>query len=711
MEFLRPAAFAFHKHQERREGWAKFGNSVYVLEPNLKEGVGGLRDFQAAGWIARARYHLRSDLLWQELRGQRLLTDPELDELLESREFLLRVRHQLHLLVGRQNDSLTADRQEAVAERLGFTADGEGVPVVRFMRRVYESMAVLHRTYRRISEVCLEGPLPLDRRLILKRNRIHATDRDLLEDDSSSLTRVFHHFQEFGFRPDHDLEEMIGSAVRRGSPALQPAALSPLLMSLLTGERAAPAMRLMDDLGVLEIALPEEADCRTLTPLNLVHKYTVGEHSLRALELLEDLPFNVDTDLAELRRIYTLVERPEILRLALLLHDVGKAVPERNHAETGAMKARQAGERLGLDDFSRELLEFLVLHHQLMSETAQLRDLTQDQTMRDFCAIGKDVRQLRLLYLLTYADMKATGPGIWTAVASRFLEELYHRAEAALMHGLPDTSSDPDLLQYRRRMRRELSYHNLPTEEVEAHCALMPASSLLNTPLDEIAAHVRAMDRLKNENPSIDFFPGPGGQATMLTICAYEDPEPGLLSKIAAVLYANDVEVHAAQVYTRQGEPQIAIDTLWTQFHGGEVPPVKRRDVEKDLTLVLSGQATAADLLKKRGKRVPATIIPRIEVRNDLSEGHSVVEVDAADTRGLLLRVTRAMSKVRWDIHSARVSTLDGEARDAFYVTDAQGEKLPLDSMPLILQILEDAAEESVALDAKSKSRTASRRK
>jgi [protein-PII] uridylyltransferase len=300
------------------------------------------------------------------------------------------------------------------------------------------------------------------------------------------------------------------------------------------------------------------------------------------------------------------------------------------------------------------------------------------------------VERLRLLYLLTYADMAATGPGVWTAVAARFIEDLYYRSEAAMLHGLPDPDKDPDLIGYRRRMRQELSLHNLPTEEVETHCSLMPASYLLNTPLDEIAAHVRAVERLKTGGPVLDFFPGPGNEATVVTLCAYDDPQPGLLSKIAAVLYANDIEVHAAQVFTRESEPRIAIDTLWTEFHGGDLPPLKRRDLERDLLSVMTGRLTAAELLKKKGKRVPNTSAPFIEIRNDLSDRHSVVEVDAADARGLLYRVTHAMSEAGWDIHSARVSTLDGEARDAFYVTDAAGNKLPIDPAPLIEQMRTD---------------------
>jgi [protein-PII] uridylyltransferase len=690
MESLRPAAFAYHKDEERKERWAQFGDTVFCLEPNLKEGPGGLRDLQAAGWIARARFGVRGSALWPELRGLGLATDRDLSQIAEAREFLMAVRHRLHLLSGRQNDALTANHQETLAARMGY--ESEPFPTAAFMHRVLDAMAGLHRFYLRVSETCLEGPLSLDRRLIVQRGRIRATDPDLLNDDPTALSRIFHHFQEFGFRPDRSLEDTIETESRRKSPALQSERLAPLLLSLLQLDRAAPALRLMADLGLLARALPEFATARTLTPLNAVHRFTVGEHSLRALEQLESLPFSADSTHGELRRIFINGDlRLDALRLALLIHDLGKAQPDRDHSESGARIAKGVAERLGLDAESRRLLEFLVRHHQRMSETAQLRDLTDEQTVRRFVEEVKTPERLQLLYLLTYADMSATGPGIWTAVAARFIEELYFRTDAALQHGLPDPAKDPDFSGYRRRMRQELALHNLPTEEAESHCARMSASYLLNTPLEEIAAHVRAIERLKTGGPVTDFFPGPGNEATVVSICAYDDPQPGLLSKIAAVLFANDIEVRAAQVFTREGDPKIAIDTLWTEFHGGELPPMKRRDLERDLTTVISGKISAADLLKRRGKRLPATEPPSIEIRNDLSERHSVVEADATDARGLLYRVTRAMSQAGWDIHSARVSTLDGEARDAFYVTDAEGRKLPADPEP-IRQRLADGA-------------------
>ncbi len=690
---LRPAAFAHHKHEERTTAWAKFDNSVYCVEPNLKDGPGGLRDYQAAGWIARARYGIRRPDVWTELRGLGLVSDRELREVREAREFLLQVRHHLHRLTGRQNDALTGDRQEALAQAI--IPPGAEVPVQAFMRRVYQAMETIHRAYCRISEACLAGPLALDRRLVVKGCRIHATDPDLLTDDPSALERIFRHFQEFGFRPGPDLEETLAGDARRQAPAMRPEALAPLFTTLLASERSAASLRLMADLGILDQALPEFADARTLAPLNVAHRHTVGEHSLRALELLERLPATVEPELNELRRLHGLIANPELLRLALLIHDVGKARPHLNHSETGAAIARAAGARLGFDSEAQDTLDFLVLRHQLMAETAQLRDMTQDQTVRAFCDAVQTVDRLRLLYLFTYADMAATNLGVWTAMAARFIEELYFRAEAALTHGLPDESKDPGFTSYRRRIKQELSTHNLPQGELDAHLALMPTSYLLNTPLEEVAEHVRAIDRLKSGSPVVTFAAGPANEYTVVNLVAYDDPQPGLLSKIAAVLFANDVETRAAQVYTREGERPIAIDTLWAQYHGGELPPVKRRDLERDLQSVIGGHQSAEELPRRRGKRLPTRVMPGIAINNDLSDRHSVVEVEGSDMRGVLYRVTRAMSEVGWDIHSARVTTLIGEARDAFYVTDARGGKVPLDATPLVERMRRDAEEET----------------
>lgn len=678
MNSISPAVFAFLKDQERRTTWEKWGNTVYCSIPNLKESPGGLRDLQAARWIARIRFSLHPLSLWEELRGLRILTEEEVQNIQQAQEFMFRLRHTLHYLTQRPSDLLGADLHETLAERMGYHKEGKE-NIIALFRDYYHYASIIFHTYQTIADACLSGPLNLDRRLIVLNGKISATDPHLFFEDPNAVSRVFHHYREYNFTPSRELIALIQGFLKHGPEAVVSASCRQVLLSTLQSRKGvAKALRLMADLGILAKALPEFAPLRELTPLSMAHSFTVGEHTLRALETLEQLYTTEDPKQVELRRILEEVSRPEILYLAVLLHDSGKAAGKSNHSALGAHLVRSAAQRLGWDEEALRKVEFLVHHHLLMTNTARLRDLNQPKTLQDFVARLPDLDTLNMLYLLTYADIKATGPAVWTELQERFLEELYYRAEALLAHGESLPNRETQLASFRSRVRKELSLHNLPPDTVEKLCSQMSTTYLLNTPPNEIATHIRAIEQLETTGNPVILFSGTSGQAfTELTIVTYDDPQPGLLSKIAGVLFVNDVEVHAAQVFTRTTHPPIALDTLWVGYHGGALPPFKKQEVERDLIKVLTGQITVEELLQQRAKRpAPLGEPRRLEVRNDLSEGHTVVEIFLPDGRGLLYRLTKAMSSLGWDIHSARVNTLGGEARDAFYVTDRQGHKI-----------------------------------
>jgi [protein-PII] uridylyltransferase len=330
-----------------------------------------------------------------------------------------------------------------------------------------------------------------------------------------------------------------------------------------------------------------------------------------------------------------------------------------------------------------------------MSRTSQLRDLTLPQTIRDFIAVIDSPDLLSLLFLLTYADMKATG--VLSPVRVRFLEELFHRAEQALTEpgaGGAGGAEAPDperLRRYRTRLSRQLSDHRLSEEEIRRHCEGMPVSYLLNTAPDQIAAHVRMVETLRAAGPVVEFPGDLGPEISVMTVCTYDDPQPGLLSRIAGVLYAHEIGVHAAQVFTREGDPAVALDTLWVDFHGRALPPLKKMELETDLTAVLRGQPVD-EVLAAHRKHLPPGLPPeRVRFDNDLAEHHTVVEIDAPDQPGLLYRLTRATARLGWDIHSARISTTGDRARDAFYITDRAGAKITGDPAPLQRAFIEAA--------------------
>ena len=695
---LRPAAFLYGKVAEREEVRRKFGDSVYRAEPDLKEGAGGLRDLHFVEWAARAQAGVPLGDPWEHLLATGDVDAEERARAEDAREFLLRLRHALHYVCDRRFDCLTRVRQDEVAAALGY-ADGRVL-----MDDYFRHAEVAHGTAEVVVERVRRRALPLADGLVVQDGQIRS-GADTVWTDLAGVLEVFRHGQTLGLPLHSSLGRRIagyvgaapapanegatsGGAPQKGRTAPDPSE---------TGTAALPAGRAFLDIlrentaltevlrqmarwGVLQHLIPEFGESLRLVPVAPVHEYTVGEHALRAVALLEDARDGRWRENSDHARIFGEVKRPEVLFVAALLHDIGKRAASAHHAVAGAVEAHAVALRLGLDAEAADAVAFLVRHHLLMSDTARLRDLTQQQTIRDFAAVVNDVDRLNELFLLTCADMRATGGGVWTPVQERFLEDLYFRALRAL--AAPEAEEDmvARVQRQRRRMERELTLKNLPAAAVQEHCNAMPPGYLLNTPLDTIARHIRLVERLGTEGPVVEFVDPPDRDYTTVTLCTFDDPQPGLLSKIAAAFYAHSINVHAAQVLTRDGEPGIALDTLWAASDGRRLRPYDRAELDKDLRDVLAGRITAEALLRRQGK-IPQPDLSRADVRvhNDVSEMHTVIEVRTSDCKGLLYGLTHRLSELGWDIHSARINTIAGEARDAFYVTRA-GAKLSEDA-------------------------------
>ncbi|HLV80995.1 MAG TPA: HD domain-containing protein, partial [Chthonomonadaceae bacterium] len=381
-------------------------------------------------------------------------------------------------------------------------------------------------------------------------------------------------------------------------------------------------------------------------------------------------------ELVEMRRLLEEMPHPERLFLAALLHDSGKACPGRPHSEAGEEIVETVCRRLGWTDDATVAVRFLVREHLLMAETSRLRDLNLDETLRDFTAVVDDLDRLNALYLLTYADTSAVGEGVWTQVKGRFLRDLWRRSAAILSDEEPIGYDDATIARARRRLLKELALENLPAEEVAEHVQAMPPEYLLNQPLSRIALHIGFVRRVRAGHPVVDFHDERDATYTELTVSAPDDPRPGLLAKIAAALYAADLEVHSAQVLTRVSPAdRIALDTLWVDYRGRQLSAGKRREVAELLNAVLTGAQTVEEILGKRrraemGKTPSALTV--LSVRNDLSDTLTVIETGGPETKVALYRVCEALSRLGWDIRSARVSTWRGEARGSFYVVGAR---------------------------------------
>ncbi len=680
-----PTDFLFRKIMERRQMRAKFGITPYLVEPNIKEGAGGLRDIHLVRWLGAGWAGLPTAGEWQYLVSHEWLTEQNARQLTEAQEFLTRVRNHLHVLAGEQRDLLTTAKQEAIADRMGYQADGQTPAVERFMHDYYTHAVHAHQICEEIINRVEQARHVLGIGLDCERKEVVAAENLLQREDPVWMLWAVRLAQQYGLELSVSVRRLMRSVAGSRPQTRDPKHLAETFLSILQSPTGvARALRQMADTGVLGWILPEYEQTRKLIPYDPSHEFTVGEHSLRVVENLEALNSITDPHYADYRRIFQETPHREVLYLAALIHDAGKALPDQDHSEAGAALAVEVGRRLFLSEDAIADLVFLVRHHLLMQETSRLRDLNLDETIRGFVQVCDTIDRLNMLYLLTYADTHAVGSGVWTEVKAAFLRDLHRKAERFLMASEAVEHAPPDMGRFRRRLVKELSLENLPEEMVTRHLNQMPATYLLNTAQEQIGLHIRMVQEAIRGVPQLAFQTPPDASVTELTVCAIDDPEPGLLAKIAGVLYAGQVAVHAANVFTRSGEIKVAIDTLWVDYRGRPIPPAKRAEIEEHMKAVLTGEMSVTDLLtrRRRVEQTPPELV-HLVIHHDLSEQFTVIEVRTTEHIGMLYWVCRALSQLGWNIHSAKLTTWAGKAVGTFYITDAEGRKIHADAQKL----------------------------
>ncbi|MCL5103373.1 MAG: HD domain-containing protein [Armatimonadetes bacterium] len=681
-EAIVPAAFVIG-HIEARSHPGPALSTPYTVEPNIKEGRGGLRDLHAARWIAQLAFDLNGDRIWDGLRARGVVLDSDIRAVESATEFIARTRNMLHLLAGRGLEVLSLERHDRLAVKMGFGTDDE--PGTReFISTYYRHSQELWRIFHKVAEACLGRDLEIEPGVVARSGGLHILDKGLLTRDDAALIRLFQHAQSYKLQIHREADDLITASAQ--DYRLTPEA-SRTFADILSGPGAPSALRAMAELGVLQAIVPRFGELISLIPGDAAHKFTVGEHCLRAVESLDALLAEHDDRFTD---IFSRIQNLEVLFLATLLHDIGKLESKKDHSRTGAAMAARFAARLGMSEEECGRVEFLVRHHLRMSETARLRDLHQRKTIRDFVSVVKDPQLLDMLFLLTVADYRAVGSSNWSRVQMRFLLELHERAMAAIK--APDVPG-PDLDRHKSRVRRELCLANLPPDEVDEHCASMPASYLLNTPPEELAAHIGYVRTARGGSPAIEIKDDRAGQFTLLTVVVMD--RPGLMSEMTGALHAMGIDIHAAQIFTRHSPiDDIAIDILYVDLEGRQLTEMKKWQLEAGLVNVLSGKQSVDDLLRQWGKKkFEGAGESTVRVMENLSDHETVVEIRAVDVPGILHYLTRRISRQGLNIHSARVATWGHEVRDVFYITNSGGNRLTeeqIDSLTAALQVGEE---------------------
>jgi len=686
-------SFFRQKISELEARYRKFGRSLYTQEPNIKESMGGLRDLHTAQWMARARYGTSS---LEGLAEKGVIGAEDLSSAREAINFMWRLRNELHYLYGQKNDVLSLPLQKQVALHMGYSDDETAFGVERLMRHYYLYARFIHQLSERIIYRCLLQTSGVGEIMERFRTRemgdglvemkgkigIWAKDKQGFVQDPLNLLRVFSRALRNGYSLTQDLKDLIreqsaylGEEFRRSEKAFHA-----FLSILKEGPGLAGILRIMHECGLLGAYLPEFARLTCLVQYDFYHKYTVDEHTFIAFDHLEKLLQTPPKEPAEFYNIAKELERPELFKLALLLHDVGKA-EGKDHVSKGARIVSSILSRFPLREEEKEIVLFLVSRHLTMAHIAERRDLDDERVIVEFAKVVKDLPRLKMLYLHTHLDVAAVSPEAWTEWKATLLWELYVKTHTILTRGVPEEKED--LLKAEKIRAQLLKDLGKEMEEVfiRAHLDRMPARYILATPGAKIASHLRLVQRLNGRPLTTECQHFPQIGCSEFTVCTTS--QPGQFANIVGVLTAHSINILSAQIYTRADG--LVIDTFQVNNLQGMAVSNDSlwQRVESELIAVKGGRLQVEDLVsanRKRygdrfGKKAPH-LPPHVDFDNYISDFYTVIDVRAGDRLGLLYLISKTISSLGLDIAFAKITTEVDQAMDVFYVTEGGGGKV-----------------------------------
>jgi [protein-PII] uridylyltransferase len=692
-DVLKRGAERFFKEKlgENRERHERYGDSVYILEPQLKEGEGGLRDLHTAMWMAKVKFKTNSIA---ELVQKGVITEREQEALESARDFLFRVRNALHFLSGEHQDRLTFEYQERIAADLGFSDTPTRKGVELFMRTYYLNAATINRFADEIIERCLERRRPYfgfgrtrtrDIRpgVTISYGVLSVSSAEVLREDPSNLIRIFGDTQRHGATMSNSTKRLVRANLdllddaHRRSPGMVTA-----FFDVLRGKQHVYETLLeMHRAGVLGAFLPEFGALLCMVLHDLYHTYTVDEHSLRGVHELERLRAGAYKSIAPmLTQVMREVDRVEILFLGMILHDIGKGHGG-GHSERGAKMVEGIVERLHLNTDDADQLRFLVAAHLNMSHLAQRRDIHDQRLVIEFAKRVETLDNLKKLYLLTFADMRAVGPKIWNNWHDMLLSELYLNTLDVFER---EAFVEEDQLERVARVKQRIAAAvngARPERDVRAFLNDMPDRYFLGMAEESILHHLQLVAGLDGDPSITEVKHYPERAFSEFTVVTRD--RPGLFSMITGVLLAHGMDILGASINTSRAG--VALD-IFRISHAEQAEAVQRPQrwerLQGNLDKVLKGELDVERLVaeSKRpsilGKRFVPRVPTEVEVDNDVSEHFTVLDVYTQDRAGVLFAITNTLFHLGLSIHLAKISTNVDQVLDVFYVTDATGQKI-----------------------------------
>jgi [protein-PII] uridylyltransferase len=721
--------FIAAKMAERETRHKQTGESRYRVEPNVKDGKGGLRDLHTLHWLSKYAYGAGPS---DADMPPGVFELEELKTFSRSADFLWTVRCLMHFERGRADERLGFEIQPAIAEQLHYREDDGLLPVERFMRHYFlvakdvgELTAILCSSLEmqqlaaapRVQD--LLNPLNWTTRRRVRRmtdfridnDRLNVADMEVFKRDPVNLLRIFVQAAETStflhpraLRLMRDSLRLIDDDVRNDPEANR------IFLGLLTdNKRPEHTLRRMNEMGVLGRFVPDWGNVVSMMQFNMYHHFTVDEHLVRTVGQLTAIEKGELADTTPVSdKIIKTIQNRKVLYVAAFLHDIGKGRPE-DHSILGARIAAELCPRLGLSKGETEIIVWLIREHLTMSNVAYSRDLSDPKTIRDFAEVVQTRERLKLLLLLTVADIRAVGPGTWNGWKGQLLRELYHRTEVLVGGG--------NVIEAESRAARSAAAQDAlreacadwPPEEIERFITNHYPNYWLRTDTARQIEHAKLMRNAfgRNENLAISFRSDAFTAITDLEILAPNHPR--LLSMFAGCCAAAGANIIGAQISTtRTG---LALDTFSLQraFADGQDENRRVAQIRRTIERVLHGEIRLAETLENKRsseRRIDAfTVEPEIVISNDLSDRFTLIEVAGLDRAGLLYELTTEISDLQLDINSAHIMTFGEKAVDVFYVTDLTAKKIVdlkrqdaiRDRLAAILSMDQDTAVSSLA--------------
>ena len=691
------AAFVSAKLAERDLRVKRSGNaSRYLVEPNVKDGKGGLRDLNTLFWIGKYAYRVKTA---KELVQAGLFSPEEFSLFQRCEEFLWRIRCHMHFVAGRAEERLSFDMQRLVAERLK-TASREGLSgIERFMKRYFliaKDVGDLTAIVCAAMEAREAMPRPLLDRFLgrFRRKRTRFLDTPgfavwngrltlasdtVFEDDPVNLIRLFWLADKRDLAIHPEAKHLVTRSLKLITREVRedPEA-NRLFVEMLTSRNAPETvLRHMNEAGVLGRFIPDFGRVVAMMQFNMYHHYTVDEHLIRAIGVLSE----IDAGRAQAEHplsntIFHTIQNRRALYVALFLHDIAKGRAE-DHSLAGARLGRKLSPRFGLNEAETETVAWLVEHHLLMSTTAQSRDLSDPSTIESFGAVVQTLERLKLLMVLTIADIKAVGPGVWTGWKGELLRTLYYETEVLLAGGHSAVERGERVRRAQNALRERLA--DWTQAAFDAYAKRHYPAYWLRVPLDSLVKHAHLIagaerdKRLPATAIETDSFRG----VTTLTLFAPDHPH--LLSLVFGACAMAGANIVDAQIFTTSDGR--AIDTIAiSRAFEHDADELRRAErVAETIEQLLEGRRRITDLERRDPKRARAKtfdVVPEIVIDNTLSSRHTVVEVSGLDRQGLLFELTSQLSALNLNIVSAHIATFGERAVDVFYVTDLTGAQI-----------------------------------